>query len=59
VLGRQITAFVAVPRTATMADARMELSKAADCKDVFVTDNGQKTGRVLGWLTNSDLARAA
>jgi len=35
------------------------MSRAMDAKDVFVTDTGQKSGVVLGWLTNSDLARAS
>jgi hypothetical protein len=57
-LGRLIGTFATVSSTATLADARREIAKLADCKDVFVTTDGQKTGRVVGWLTNSDLARA-
>lgn len=52
-----VSNFVTVPATATLGDARSALGKAMDAKDVFVTDTGQKSGVVLGWLTNSDLAR--
>jgi len=54
-----VSGFVTVPDTATLGDARLAMSKAMDAKDVFVTDTGQKSGVVLGWLTNSDLARAS
>jgi hypothetical protein len=53
-----ISNFVTVPITATIGDARAALGQAMDAKDVFVTDTGQKGGVVLGWLTQSDLARA-
>ena len=55
----EISSFVAVAPTATLADARRELSKTLRAKDVFVTSNGQRTGSAIGWLTNSDLARAS
>lgn len=57
-LVRMVSTFVAIPPTATLADARREMAKTADCKDVFVTTDGQKTSKVTGWLTNSDLARS-
>ena len=43
---------------ATVADARQELQRVSECKDVFGTESGTATGTVLGWLTNSDPARA-
>lgn len=54
----QLTSFVTVAINGTLSDARARLAKVANAKDVFVTDNGDKEGVVLGWLTNSDLARA-
>lgn len=51
------TAFDAVGPSASVGDARAKLTAKADCRDVFVTENGGRDGRVLGWLTNNDLAR--
>lgn len=53
-----VQGFVAVRPSASVADARQALAKAPAAKDVFVTETGALGGRVLGWLTNSDLARA-
>lgn len=49
--------FVVVPRTATLAQARQKMQEVPECKDLFVTHNGERGGKVVGWLTNSDLAR--
>lgn len=51
--------FATVPLTATMAQARDQMKLQPDCKDVFVTSNGERDGAVLGWLTNSALARVS
>jgi CBS domain-containing protein len=56
---KAVSTFAAVSSSATVADARAALSKEAEAKDLFVTEDGTKTGKVLGWLTNSDLARSA
>jgi hypothetical protein len=57
-LSPEVTDFAAVGPTATLAEARTALARVPNAKDVFVTGDGQKTGKVRGWLTNSDLARA-
>lgn len=54
---KALTSFAVVPETATLADARTALRSSDGAKDVFVTTGGVKTGEVLGWLTNSDLAK--
>lgn len=51
-----VTSFTSVHSSATVADARAAVRRTPHCKDVFVTEGGQKTDRVLGWITNSDLA---
>jgi hypothetical protein len=56
---KAVSTFATVPSSATVADARAALAKVAEAKDLFVTEDGSKTGKVLGWLTNSDLARSA
>jgi CBS domain-containing protein len=53
-----VETLVAVSETATVSDARAAMDRKPDCKDVFVTSNGELSGKVTGWLTNSDLARA-
>lgn len=56
-IGPQLTAFVGVSPTATLEEARRACSVNIGTKDVFVTTDGQRTSPVIGWLTNSDLAR--
>ncbi|MBE0010966.1 MULTISPECIES: hypothetical protein [unclassified Arthrobacter] len=58
-LKRAVETFVAVAGAASVGEARDEMNKELGCKDVFVTDNGKVSGKVIGWLTNSDLARIA
>lgn len=53
----ELEGFTAVAPTATLSEARASLSRTLHGKDVFVTETGQRSGKVLGWLTNSDLAR--
>lgn len=49
--------FVTVQLTATVADVRRALQQAPGSKDVFITVDGTREGAVVGWVTNSDLAR--
>jgi len=53
-----ISNFRAVPSTANLGDARQVMAKSMGAKDIFVTNDGQRSGVAVGWLTNSDLARA-
>jgi len=53
----EVTSFVVVGPTATLADARAALGQTVHAKDVFVTTDGQRSSAAIGWLTNSDLAR--
>lgn len=43
------------PAAATMADAKAIMSSFANCRDVFVTENGQRSEPVIGWVTNVDI----
>jgi hypothetical protein len=54
-----ISAIEFVPTGATVADAKTKMKAKDKCADVFVTDDGTANGRVLGWLTNSDLAEVS
>ena len=45
-----------VAETATLADARTVMASVKYCNDVFVTGNGKREERAIGWLTNTLLA---
>lgn len=49
--------FVFVKEAATLADARAAMLSVKGCEDVFVTKTGKADEPVLGWLTNTDIAR--
>jgi hypothetical protein len=42
---------------ATVGEAKRLMEGVDGCQDVFVTENGKRGGRVLGWLTNVDIGR--
>jgi hypothetical protein len=44
-----------VSASASLADAKGAMGKVAGCQDVFVTQSGQATDPVMGWLTNVDI----
>jgi hypothetical protein len=56
---KDVSRFATVTTAATVAEARAALAKESEAKDLFVTEDGSKSSKVLGWLTNSDLARSA
>jgi hypothetical protein len=56
-LASAISSFASVLPHATLGEARAALNRVAHAKDVFVTESGDNAGKVLGWLTNSDLSR--
>jgi hypothetical protein len=49
--------FVTLPVSATLVDARAELLKSRGCQDVVCTQNGRPTEKMLGLLTNDDIAK--
>jgi hypothetical protein len=49
--------FVTLPVSATLADARAELLKSRGSQDVVCTQNGRPTEKMLGLLTNDDIAK--
>lgn len=49
--------FVTVSKTNSVKEALEKMNKIEDCQDVFITENGKETGKVLGWLTNSLINR--
>ena len=51
--------FIAVSQKATVAETREAMKTASGCKDVFVTDTGTVSGKIVGWVTNSALARSS
>lgn len=51
------TTFAFVSEDATVSQARTAIEALTNCNDVFVTKGGQRTEAVLGWMTNTRLAR--
>lgn len=45
--------FGVVSEKSTLADAKSVMDKIPNCKDVFVTQNGNINEEVLGWITNA------
>ena len=46
---------VFIGKDITLAKANEERKKNPDCRDIFVTDNGNKDGKVIGYLTDFDI----
>ncbi len=51
--------FGIVSENSTLADARTVMGQIPDCKDVFVTKNGNLNEEVLGWITNAIIVKNA
>lgn len=49
--------FVTVSRNTTLSVAMKKMEQLNGCQDIFVTENGEENGVVLGWLTNSLINR--
>lgn len=45
-------AFVTIKDTATLGEAKLLMDQNRNCADIFITDDGGRTGKVLGWITN-------
>lgn len=44
-----------LPVTATLNDARQAMQDNTLCQDVFITQTGKRTEKVLGWITNTKI----
>lgn len=47
--------FIFVGQDISLAEADRERHKKPGCRDIFVTDNGFPSGRVIGYLTDLDI----
>ena len=52
-LKTQLESAAFVTERATMGEAKAAMSSGDHCQDVFVTKNGKRSGKVVGWLTNN------
>lgn len=52
---KKIKAFAFVARSASLADVKTAMESKEECNDVLVTETGQATEPVLGWITNKRL----
>lgn len=48
-----------VGENANLLEAQNVMNSSKNCQDVFVTDNGNKDGAVIGWITNGKIAELA
>ena len=54
-----VNSFMALAPDATLADAKDFLDKNPQCLDILVTQDGTKSGVVVGWITNVMVLNAA
>jgi hypothetical protein len=52
-----VTAIARVPSGATVASAKAEMERVANCQDIVVTQTGAAAEPMLGWLTNVDIGK--
>ncbi len=45
--------FVTVSQTVTLEEATKKMKDMENCHDIFVTDTGEGSGKVVGWITDS------
>jgi hypothetical protein len=55
--GLAARSFATVGPDATVAAVEQAMRAVADCRDVFVTQDGSRETPVLGWITNVDIGR--
>lgn len=56
-LATLIKSLVLVPKTASLADAKQAMEALSNCSDVFVTETGKATEPILGWISNTKIAK--
>jgi hypothetical protein len=44
--------FFVIKQSDTLATAKLLMDQSENCQDVFVTDDGSRNGKVIGWITN-------
>lgn len=47
-----VTAFGAVGKTTTLVAVKQQIDGNPNCSDVFVTEDGTKNSKAIGWITN-------
>jgi hypothetical protein len=55
-VGRIATAFGSVGKNANLGAVKALIDGSPDCADVFVTTDGAKSSKAIGWITNVILA---
>ncbi len=49
--------FITVTKETSIQKALNEMNELEGCKDIFITDDGKSSGKVLGWLTDTLINR--
>ena len=55
----KVSAIGFVDSQKTLADVQTLMETIPDCRDVFITSNGQKDGEAIGWITDRIIAQKA
>lgn len=58
-LGHLPRAYVIVPASCTLSDAKKKIDAKSDCRDAFVTQTGRPDDPIIGWLTDARIAEFA
>lgn len=46
-----------IPKDSTILNAKEAMEEIKYCQDVFITENGSREEKILGWLTNNDIIK--
>jgi len=58
-LGHLLNTFVVVPSSFTLADTKKKMNATPNCKDAFVTQTGNRSDPIIGWITDTKLIEFA
>jgi hypothetical protein len=50
-------AIAFIPKDATILNAKEAMEETKNCQDVFITENGSREEKIIGWLTNNDIVK--
>lgn len=48
-----VDSFITVKQTTTLAEVKTLMDHLPCCSDIFITEDGSKNTRVIGWITNN------
>ena len=58
-LAVKLVSFGTLRQTATLSETKVIMDNVAKCADVFITGDGTRKTKALGWITDSDVQKQA